>query len=68
MVLPYPHLPNVVERWSFRDAATLARVIENLGGPVSPLLSTLVVLCYCAAALIGAGVLFQRRDITGGQS
>lgn len=65
VALPYPHLPNIVERWTFRDPATLSRITQELGGPVSPLISMGVVLLYCVLALIGATWLFAKRDIEG---
>lgn len=66
MVMPYPHVPNIIERWSFRDVETLNRVTQELGMPTSPLVSMGIVLAYCTAAVVGAGWVFVRRDMAGG--
>lgn len=65
VLMPYPHLPNIVERWVFHDPQTLQKVTTSFGGPVSPWLSIAVVLAYSAAFVAGAFALFARRDLAG---
>jgi ABC-type transport system involved in multi-copper enzyme maturation permease subunit len=65
ILLPYPHLPNILERWVFHDPATLQKVTASFGGPVSPWVSVAVVLAYSAAFVAGAFALFARRDLAG---
>jgi hypothetical protein len=48
LVMPYPHLPNIIEHWVFRDSETLQRVAREFGGPVSPWFSVLVIIGYCS--------------------
>ena len=64
-LLPYPHLPNVIEHWVFRDAATLRQIDHDFGMPVAPWLSVVVVLGYCALAVLSAGIIFWKRDMHG---
>lgn len=65
IVMPYPHLPNIIERWSFRDSESLNQVTQGFGYAVSPLASIAVVVTYCGVAMLIAALLFYRRDITG---
>jgi len=64
IVMPYPHLPNIIERWVFRDADAVSYVTRDFGYSVSPLFSMGVVLAYCGGALLAASVLFHHRDMT----
>lgn len=63
LLMPYPHLPNILERWVFRDPVALKRVAAELG-TISPAISILVVLIYSALFTIGGLYLFCTRDMS----
>lgn len=65
LVMPYPYLPNIVERWVFQDPETLQRVAREFGDPVSPWLSLLVIVGYCSLLIGAAALIFHRRDMAG---
>jgi ABC-type transport system involved in multi-copper enzyme maturation permease subunit len=65
ILMPYPHMYNITERWASRDPELLARVSGWLGGPTSPWLSCAVIIGYSAALLLAAFAVFERRDLTG---
>jgi ABC-type transport system involved in multi-copper enzyme maturation permease subunit len=65
LLMPYPHLPNIIERWVFHDPVILSRIDASFGSPISPWISIAVVLAYSAVFTVGAFALFDRQDLAG---
>lgn len=65
IVLPTAHIQNLRAHLVFEDPQLLTLMTTTFNGPVSPVVSLLIVLGYIAL-LVGAGlVIFQRRDLAG---
>jgi ABC-2 type transport system permease protein len=64
-ILPYAHLQNISAEWVTKRTEMKAQILQMFGGPISPVVSLVVVLGYIAVFIALAVWMFKTRDMAG---